>query len=399
MTFPVSHLKPTPRHKLAAATPHETQVAPSQYLALPSKLSMWWNNVDGDCIAAGEAAAKATTGIFITDDTVKAWATANNDLNGGDIESLLTTMQTAGFSQDGNTYCDGPHTAVDWTVPATLQSAISRGPVKIGVAAAQLQNVPGIGQANGWFATGFTPDQNLDHDTELLGYGPIDWLAQCLGMPPPRNDGPGYALFTWGTVGIIDAPSLLAIVGEAWLRNPTTVTIGTSPPTPDSVATFPKPLSDPDATAPHRWLIERTDMQLCYAQDGHRVGWVTFSDPFAWRFDTQADADRIIESHKLPDVRAKEVEMMPDYTVILPTGAPPKPLRSCSRPRTGSEDLVSAERVRAARDDLLAWMDIVDKHPEDMPEISAKIDAEFRACWEELDAALDERAKERAAKT
>ena len=34
---------------------------------------------------------------------------------------------------------------------------------------------------------------------------------------------PAYALFTWDSIGIIDVPSMLAITGEAWLRNPTTV--------------------------------------------------------------------------------------------------------------------------------------------------------------------------------
>jgi hypothetical protein len=209
-----SGIRPTPRHKLAGATPHVAGAAPSQYLVLPSKLSMWLNDVDGDCIAAGEAASKATTCVFITDDTVKAWATANGDLNGGDIESLLTTMQTSGFSQDGNVYNDGPHTAVDWTVPATLQSAISQGPVKSGVASAQLQNVPGIGQANGWFATGFTPDPNMDHDTELFGYGPIDWLAQCLGMPPPEL--PAWA--TRSSRGARSGSSTRPALKPSWAR-------------------------------------------------------------------------------------------------------------------------------------------------------------------------------------
>jgi hypothetical protein len=34
---------------------------------------------------------------------------------------------------------------------------------------------------------------------------------------------PGYGLFTWDTIGIIDHPSMLAITHEAWLRNPTTI--------------------------------------------------------------------------------------------------------------------------------------------------------------------------------
>jgi len=246
--FPISHIRPTPRHKLAAATPHLASAAPTQYLVLPAKLSMWLNNVDGDCVTAGEAAAKATTGVFISDDTVKAWATKNGDLNGADLDTVLTTMQTAGFEQDGNTYNDGPHTSVDWTVPATLRSAISQGPVKIGVASAQLQNVHGIGVSNGWFATGFKTDTDEDHDTELFGYGPIGWLAQCFAVSVPEGvdaTQPGYALFTWGTVGIIDAPSLAAIVGEAWLRNPTTAIVGSSPPSPDQVSYFPAPTPAP----------------------------------------------------------------------------------------------------------------------------------------------------------
>jgi hypothetical protein len=37
------------------------------------------------------------------------------------------------------------------------------------------------------------------------------------------NTAPAYALFSWDSIGIIDVPSLVAICGEAWLRNPTTV--------------------------------------------------------------------------------------------------------------------------------------------------------------------------------
>ena len=36
---------------------------------------------------------------------------------------------------------------------------------------------------------------------------------------------PGYALFSWGSIGIIDVPSMVAITHEAWLRTPTTVIV------------------------------------------------------------------------------------------------------------------------------------------------------------------------------
>lgn len=46
-------------------------------------------------------------------------------------------------------YNDGPHFSVDWTNAATLQDAIYKGPVKIGVSADQLETV--VGSNSGWF--------------------------------------------------------------------------------------------------------------------------------------------------------------------------------------------------------------------------------------------------------
>jgi hypothetical protein len=190
---------------------------------------MWLNDVDGDCVTAEEAFAKACYNpeIFITDATVQTWATANNVLNGAVLIEVLDTMETAGFQQGGNLYNDGNPTSVDWTNAAVLQNAIAQGPVKIGVAADQLENVVPEPPKNGWFATGFTEDSNEDHCVSLCGYGPVSWLWSQLNTqtPDPSIDGttPAYAMFTWSSVGIIDVPSLLAICAEAWLRNPTTI--------------------------------------------------------------------------------------------------------------------------------------------------------------------------------
>ena len=55
------------------------------------------------------------------------------------------------------------------------------------------------------------------------------------------------------------------------------------------------------------WLIERTDVHLCYSKHGSMCwGWVTFTDPDAWRFDTKEEAERIIEERELTHVRAVE---------------------------------------------------------------------------------------------
>jgi hypothetical protein len=140
-------------------------------------------------------------------------------------------MQSAGFSQGGNLYNDGPFSSVDWANTTALQNAISVGPVKIGVAATQLENVVPNPPTNGWFATGFQPDSNEDHCVSLCGYGTVSWLGQQLGgLGDSGNQAPAYALFTWDSIGIIDVPSMLAITGEAWLRHPVTV-LGAPKPT------------------------------------------------------------------------------------------------------------------------------------------------------------------------
>ena len=227
--------RPSPRHRLASARPHRIIGAtPAQWLFDPAKLSMWLNDQFGDCVSAEEAFAKAcdTPEVFITDDTVKAWASLNNVLNGTDLVTVLDLMQSAGFPQDGNVYNDGPFNAVDWTKAEVLQNAIAQGPVKIGVAADQLENAVPNPPTNGWFATGFQQDSNEDHCTSLCGFGTIAWLAEQLGVSVPSFlDGtqPGYAMFTWSSLGIIDVPSMLAITGEAWLRVPTTVVENASP--------------------------------------------------------------------------------------------------------------------------------------------------------------------------
>src|SRR5215469_12336833 len=175
--------KPSPRHLLAAAAPHRPLgVAPSQVLYKPAQLSMWLNDVDGDCVTAEEAFAKAchSPEIFITDATVRQFATYHNVLNGAYLPQVMDMMEGWGFPQYKKVYGDGPHTSVDWTNPVILQNAVAQGPVKLGVAGDQLENVVPQQIVNGWFATGFHEDQNEDHCISLCGYGPAAWLADQL---------------------------------------------------------------------------------------------------------------------------------------------------------------------------------------------------------------------------
>jgi len=223
---------PTPRHELAAAMPHlPIPVIPSQYICSYSQISMWGNDQYGDCCTAEEAFAKSCNPeVFINDSEVIAWAKGNGLLNGATLTGVMNLMQKNGFEQDNYKWDDGNYNSVNWTDPATLHSAICHGPVKIGVAAGQLETTCGkygFGKS-GWVATGYSQDNNEDHCVSLCGYGPMSWLAGKLKVAlPPGVDGtkPGYALFTWSSVGIIDQPSMLAITHEAWLRIPTSVII------------------------------------------------------------------------------------------------------------------------------------------------------------------------------
>jgi hypothetical protein len=209
--------------------PHIAVSAPPKFIRVPQQISAWGNLDHGDCVTAEEAFGKAYNNpeIFISDQEVIRWATQHGVLEGAYLNQVMQWMQNDGFRQDSHVYDDGPYYSVNWTNSAVLQSAISTGPVKIGVAANQLETVwRSNGGRTGWFGTGFYPDSAEDHCVSLCGYGTLTWLAQQLNANVPAGiDGTkqGYAMFTWNSIGIIDQPSMVAITHEGWLRQPTTV--------------------------------------------------------------------------------------------------------------------------------------------------------------------------------
>jgi hypothetical protein len=202
---------PSPRHKLAAATPHRVVgITPPNRIYIPRQLSFWGNNLHGDCVTAEEAFAKACFAqeIFISEQEAISWATQHGFLNGAVLSTVMETMIDDGFPLYMQSYDDGPASSVDWGDADTLKNAIAHGPVKIGVASAQLDPVyQRTNGSNGWFATGFHQDEHEDHCVSLCGYGTMGWLARQLGVQVPTGvDGgqPGYAMFTWNSIGIID---------------------------------------------------------------------------------------------------------------------------------------------------------------------------------------------------
>jgi hypothetical protein len=227
--------KPTPPYILAGATPHKiVDQHPKEDITIPRKLSFWGNYADGDCVTAEEAFAKSChhPEIFIQEAEVIQWATEHGVLNGANLVEVMNWMKTGGFTQHDKVYDDGGYFSVDWHDPAILQNAIHHGPVKLGVGGNQLESLwwasggTPSGGKNGWFAVNFTPETVEDHCVSLCGYGTIAWLAERLHVSVPagvNGSNPGYAMFTWDSIGIIDVPSMMNITFEAWLRKPTTI--------------------------------------------------------------------------------------------------------------------------------------------------------------------------------
>ena len=222
---------PTPNYELAAAQPYKASgAAPETFLAWPIEIGFWGNDKAGNSSWAEEAFAKACADpkVFIPTDVVLLMARDCGSSN------FARFMQTHGFQMDGTAYLDGPFNKVNWTNTAALNGAIANvGPVKIGVALANLTSCP-HGQVtpgtSGWAIYDLPTGQPENHCASLCGYGPL-------------------AAFTWNSIGIIDQQSMLNMTYEAWIRKPVTI-ISNAVSVPDLVDMT---LSDARQAVAGRW--------------------------------------------------------------------------------------------------------------------------------------------------
>jgi hypothetical protein len=222
---------PTPNDELAAAQPFKAgSAAPESFIAWPTGIGSWGNEKATNSTWAEEAFAKACAkpSVFIPSDLVLLTSRECGSSN------FAAFMQTHGFQMDRKAYLDGPFNSVNWTDTAALNSAIANvGPVKIGVASANLssgspgQVTPGT---SGWAICDLPTGQPENHCASLCGYGPLAALVDLferhgvnVNLPSRMPTGLCYAMFTWGSIGIVDRQSLMNITGEAWVRNPTTI--------------------------------------------------------------------------------------------------------------------------------------------------------------------------------
>lgn len=222
---------PSPNHELANAQPYGPGgTAPESFFVWPIGIDFWGNEQGSSSSWAEEAFAKACAEpkVFIPADLVLFTSRECGSSN------FAAFMQTHGFQMESNAYLDGPFKSLDWTNAAALNSAIARvGPVKIGVASENLASGPQgrvTPGTSGWAIYGLPAGQPENHCASLCGYGHLAALVDLferrgvnVNLPSGMPTGLCYAMFTWGSIGIVDRQSLMNITGEAWIRNPPTI--------------------------------------------------------------------------------------------------------------------------------------------------------------------------------
>jgi hypothetical protein len=234
--------RPARRHILARATPHVRdpllRVPPS--FLMWGQLNMWGNDQYGDCVTAEEAAKLSlASGIFTPLSEVIAWAKKHHVLNGADLPEVMAMMEKNGLVVGSSTYDDGPYLSVDWTnyeaiCAAMYENQPKGNPIKIGIDSSLLEQMvdnPDGSISNGWIVWGYPESSNYDHCTSLVGFGNASDLVGLFGgkgvdMALPADMPaitPCAAMFTWGTIGLVDMQSLVNMCGEAWVRNPPTI--------------------------------------------------------------------------------------------------------------------------------------------------------------------------------
>ena len=222
---------PSPNQDLADARRYRGGGSvPESFISWPTKIGSWIDEKASSSIWAEEAFAKACAEpkVFIPSDAVVSAARECGSSN------FAAFMQTHGFQMDRKAYLDGPFKLIDWTNLAALNGAIANiGPVKVGVASAGF-SAGSHGQAaprtSGWAIYGLPQGHPGDQCASLFGYAPLAAMVDLFRRhgvdvtpPPGMPAGLAYAIFSSGSIGLIDRQSLMNITGEAWVRSPTTI--------------------------------------------------------------------------------------------------------------------------------------------------------------------------------
>lgn len=227
-----------------AAVYHSVEVAPTQIITIPKRISYWGNNQFGICVTSEMCYAFADYStfvgvdeVFVTEATCISWATQHGVRDGADLLQVIQMMQRDGIKDESGTLrkCGTPST-VDYSSESLLQNAIAVGPVSIAIDANALPS--GAGNKSGWIALSGSRHPNTDHCVSLCGYGKLKDLCDALGISVPSGVDPNkvcYLLFTWNTIGIVSHEWIMGTCVEAWLRTPTIIGLAPPPPKPSPV--------------------------------------------------------------------------------------------------------------------------------------------------------------------
>ena len=186
-----------------AATAHKIDApvaAPAAFLMWPVRMLMWGQemvlcdqDIYGDCVSTEEAMAKALT----ASQTFLMWPIKRAMWGYDDFfafaKAITASRQTQEFPEGAARADDGPHLSVDWTDSAMMASTIySHGPVMVGVAADQFENMGVTPGQSGWCLHGYPAGLQADHCTSICGYGQLAELVLlfeqndvAVTVPPP----------------------------------------------------------------------------------------------------------------------------------------------------------------------------------------------------------------------
>jgi hypothetical protein len=209
------------------------------------------NDRYGICVSAEEgnhwrawSLASGYPMVDVAGDEVIRWARKRGHLNGAVLTEVMDDLKTDGMTdKSGVVHRLKDYYSVDYTDQSEVKAALWKWrTLNIAIAADQVEVAGG---RNGWIQLNGRVDRGIDHCVGLHGYGSLSYLCDALGVKVPAGaDSKQFAvlLYTWGTVGIVNWPSLQGMMtnSEAWARDP-----GSVPSVP-----FPPPLGPPTTAWP-----------------------------------------------------------------------------------------------------------------------------------------------------
>lgn len=257
--------RPSPRHKLSAATAFTMLKAPpAQFGVIPTRNSMKGNDQYGDCVTAEWAQAIAVYSLmcglpqrFVTDQQTIAWAKSHGYADGANLTDVMDSAAKDFLGDDASdkNLC-GAYTSVDYSNADLMNAATVVGPINLAIDANALPS--GAGNQMGWYALKKGTFPNTDHCVHYSAYGRADYIYDLMKVSLPSAISPstiGRAIYTWQTYGFVTDEWGMGTIAESWSRHPTI--LGLPTPVPPGPPNPPNP-PNPPTPVPLGWPASAT---------------------------------------------------------------------------------------------------------------------------------------------